>query len=721
MKKILIFLCLFSAVRVFAVTKTWIGASGGTWSTGTNWSPVNAPTSLDDIVFNTSVSVIVDGAKSLNSLLITNNSTVVFQGNNTTTTITLNCASCISSIDAGSTLTVTGNVASNKCEVTLANSAIFNVNGTLNLGTATQTATQRLLPATGTVTTINGAINWVGSGSSVSGSSASNYLVNGIQEIKRNGGLFPVGTYATTARNIISGQTTSIATFTSSQTTTWGSIELNAPGNTITGTGGVCHFSSNAIIQDFKVIDDGSGNCTLTTSGSTARVLTVNGVLEIASGTTLNINSTTAAANATASGIELKGNLTNNGEITETGTASGSFVTFSGTAAQTFSSPGTATNDVNLKINNTAGVTCLTDINWSSGANAKVTLTAGNFNMGANTFYIQNGSTTSLVGGSLASHFIGKLRRVLTTAVAAYAFPVSDNAADLATVKIYPNVGGSDFTAKFVRPNPYDRNAVPAPIVNAGNYIWDITQNTGTGADLNFNYGSFQNGGVDPANVKGLHWNGASWDNNTGADAGGSSVDVLGVTSFSPFTLGNTTTPLPIILKSIAAWESNEANLIAWETAIEQNVRNFIIEKSDNSKDWKTLEMTVPNASQRYEIKDNLPFPTTYYRLKNTDNDGREQWSKVLSVQRKANKFEINSIFPNPTFQDLTVSFENIVQSDIQVQILDVLGKVVFTQNIISEKGFNTTLLNTSNLVTGSYFLNLNNGTSNVVKRFVKQ
>lgn len=108
-----------------AATKIWIGASGGTWSVGTNWSG-GTPTGIDDVVFNTSVTVIVDGAKTINSLTINSSASVLFTGNNTTTAITLG-GGATSLIDVGSTITCSGTTVSNKCEITMASfsSAIF--------------------------------------------------------------------------------------------------------------------------------------------------------------------------------------------------------------------------------------------------------------------------------------------------------------------------------------------------------------------------------------------------------------------------------------------------------------------------------------------------------------------------------------------------------------------------------------------------------------------
>ena len=135
MKKIYILILMLAVSSYsFAALKTWIGASGGTWSLGTNWDG-GVPGATDDVLFNTSVTVIVDGAKNINSLSLTSNAVVNLRGNNSTTIINIG-GPVISLIDAGCTLTLTGTANSNKCEISMnsSSSATLSINGILNIG-----------------------------------------------------------------------------------------------------------------------------------------------------------------------------------------------------------------------------------------------------------------------------------------------------------------------------------------------------------------------------------------------------------------------------------------------------------------------------------------------------------------------------------------------------------------------------------------------------------
>ncbi len=201
-------------------------------------------------------------------------------------------------------------------------------------------------------------------------------------------------------------------------------------------------------------------------------------------------------------------------------------------------------------------------------------------------------------------------------------------------------------------------------------------------------------------------------------------VEFPGVTGFSGGSVSVSeivTSPLPINLKSFSASEKGNANVINWETAVEQNVRNFVVEKSNNGSTWTTVGTKSPDASKRYMMIDASPFPTSYYRLKNVDKDGRFDYSTIVVVERNTGKFTFTSVTPNPTSYDLNVKFETAENAEIKLNVIDILGKVVLIQNIEALKGINTVTVNTSVLPAGAYFLNINNGVNTLTQRIVKQ
>jgi hypothetical protein len=208
-----------------------------------------------------------------------------------------------------------------------------------------------------------------------------------------------------------------------------------------------------------------------------------------------------------------------------------------------------------------------------------------------------------------------------------------------------------------------------------------------------------------------------------GTENGTTYAGFTGVNNFSGGTYAASSTslsPLPIVLKSFAATEKGAANTINWETAVEINVRHFVIEKSTDAKNWISLEVVYSNASKRYTLNDNTPFSTTYYRLKNIDNDGQESSSNVVVVNRKTGKFTITSLAPNPTTSDMNLKFETTENTNISITVSDIFGRVLLSQNSEAIKGFNTVNLMTSEVPAGAYFLNVNDGVNTLIQRIVK-
>jgi parallel beta-helix repeat protein len=186
--------------------------------------------------------------------------------------------------------------------------------------------------------------------------------------------------------------------------------------------------------------------------------------------------------------------------------------------------------------------------------------------------------------------------------------------------------------------------------------------------------------------------------------------------TLQPFTsqvLINVAT-LPIELLTFKGTPQYNGNFLTWETANEVNNKGFNVERLMDNGEWLILGfvkstsarfVTSPTLITTYDFIDNQPFATSYYRLRQLDNDGKETLSKVISVSTNANNKL--KIYPNPVSDVLTIE-SNVERSDFQ--IVNLLGQQVLT-------GKATQRLDVSALPKGAYFLRI--GEEQV--RFVKQ
>jgi hypothetical protein len=99
---------------------------------------------------------------------------------------------------------------------------------------------------------------------------------------------------------------------------------------------------------------------------------------------------------------------------------------------------------------------------------------------------------------------------------------------------------------------------------------------------------------------------------------------------------------LPIDLVSFTGETYNDYNILKWITASEVNNDYFTIERSHNAIDFEKVDIVNGGGNSNivltYTLVDTKPYKTvTYYRLIQTDYDGKHETSNIISVSRPNN------------------------------------------------------------------------------------
>ena len=178
--------------------------------------------------------------------------------------------------------------------------------------------------------------------------------------------------------------------------------------------------------------------------------------------------------------------------------------------------------------------------------------------------------------------------------------------------------------------------------------------------------------------------------------------------------------PLPIELSSFSARPVAEKVYLDWSTASEKNNEFFTIERSLDGIEFKGIgtEEGRGNSDVRndYQFIDESPENgVNYYRLKQTDFDGRFEYSKVVSVQFES---EISThLFPNPVKEKLTITTD---LEEAQIEIYNINGQLIYVANQSIGRQLD---LDVSSFQAGIYFLQMKNHTGNIffTDRFVKK
>lgn len=170
-------------------------------------------------------------------------------------------------------------------------------------------------------------------------------------------------------------------------------------------------------------------------------------------------------------------------------------------------------------------------------------------------------------------------------------------------------------------------------------------------------------------------------------------------------------TVMPVKLLYFNATAQHYHALLKWATASEQNNKGFEIQRSADGQTWSAVGFIntkvlngTSNVQQNYEFADNNPLHgKSYYRLKQTDFDGKFEYSDVRSLQVENNKHV--KVFPNPITRTVTVSGLNrgetiylysmagqklkilSVLSQIEVIDLSTLNPALYTLIVASARG----------------------------------
>jgi len=160
----------------------------------------------------------------------------------------------------------------------------------------------------------------------------------------------------------------------------------------------------------------------------------------------------------------------------------------------------------------------------------------------------------------------------------------------------------------------------------------------------------------------------------------------------------------------------NMHNLISWQTATEFNNSHFILKKSNDGLNFEelaiieslngTTSQTSSYSYNDYAIESN----NAYYKLVDVDLDGNQKDHGSIFVKRSSDEmttFNIESIYPNPTSEDLNILYNVNSNDAMHLQLYNLLGEVVLSKKLENQNNDNQHTINVSHLIKGVYYLNI--------------
>jgi predicted MPP superfamily phosphohydrolase len=168
---------------------------------------------------------------------------------------------------------------------------------------------------------------------------------------------------------------------------------------------------------------------------------------------------------------------------------------------------------------------------------------------------------------------------------------------------------------------------------------------------------------------------------------------------------------LPVSFMSFDAKLDNDKVLLNWATAQELDNKYFTIEKSTDGINFNFLAKQNAaannNTINNYSLVDYKPANgINFYRLSQTDFSN----NTIIYETRKVNVKSNNTFFVSVSktqSQQVTVKINSDKNNQINMKVVDMMGREVLQENFMVNVGVNTKLLN---LKEGMYILVISNG-----------
>lgn len=427
-----------------------------------------------------------------------------------------------------------------------------------------------------------------------------------------------------------------------------------------------------------------------------------------------------------------------------------SMVQFNGSTNQHIETAG-GEEFYNLQINNAAGITLLSN----TQARNQLSMTQGNINPGVNLLTLGENVTNPGLLNYTSGRVLGSMRRwfapAINSGISTSLFPIGNISFERHVSVEYttaPSLGGT-LTATFMEEDmalsgvPANNINIPATpscpaflatrLSNEGYWKMDDANGLTGGEYLIALEGEGFNNIIDICELTALKRVGSGDWSESGVHEepiGSAAHPILKrsvASGWSNWGFGaGDVNPLPVqLLDFNAQAENNEVVKLVWVTASEINNDYFTVERSIDAINFTSI-LTQQGAGNSNSVLTYLDFDrqpfngVSYYRLKQTDFNGDYTYSNIVAVHFNTNPaFDVLAFGNLNNSETAQIKFLN-TEKPIQIDIIDVSGRIVFSEHVVSKDIQEVKLINLQNFKQGLYLLRFTSGEMVVVKRWVR-
>jgi hypothetical protein len=180
------------------------------------------------------------------------------------------------------------------------------------------------------------------------------------------------------------------------------------------------------------------------------------------------------------------------------------------------------------------------------------------------------------------------------------------------------------------------------------------------------------------------------------------------VTGFSGFFVSGVSAPLPVTIASFNYFiQDQQKVLLKWEVAEQLDIRNYIVERSADGRNYSTIGSITANSltSFTYQFTDSDPLNgSNYYRLQIVE-DNKISYSRILIVNLTS-KQDMLKVYPVPASNQFKIRVNTSELVNTEALLLNADGRLL---QRIKLNGFEQTI-NIRQLASGVYYLKTVNG-----------
>jgi len=181
---------------------------------------------------------------------------------------------------------------------------------------------------------------------------------------------------------------------------------------------------------------------------------------------------------------------------------------------------------------------------------------------------------------------------------------------------------------------------------------------------------------------------------------------------------------IPITVVNYYLEEVASGNLVIWKSVNELENDFYTLDRSVDGINFETIAVIegigTTNQPSCYTFLDvNYNKVLNIYRLSETDIDGFARIVGIIVKEREDIEQNLPCIYPIPSKKNVNLAMYSNEASSIEIQIIDISGKVWQTQNKATIAGVNNYQININDLPAGIYFMQINDDESFISERFV--